>query len=153
MTRYERLFGAGARGAILSIVLLLMTYYVEDIVGLDLIFSNDLIRYSAFLILSLLGITVILWSVISLPPKERGNHLITKGAFKYFRHPLYASFLLFLNTGFAILLNNWIYILWALALFPIWSINVESEEELMKKEFKEKYELYCRNTWKFFPKL
>ena len=153
MTRYERLFGAGPRGAILSIVLLLMTYYVEDIVGLDLIFSNDLIRYSAFLILSLLGITVILWSVISLPPKERGNHLITKGAFKYFRHPLYASFLLFLNTGFAILLNNWIYILWALALFPIWSINVESEEELMKKEFKEKYELYCRNTWKFFPKL
>lgn len=153
MTKYERLFGAGPRGAIISIVLLLMTYYFEDIVGLHLIFSNNLIRYSVFLILSLLGITVILWSVFSLPPKDRGKHLITKGAFKYFRHPLYAGFLLFLNTGFAILLNNWIYILWALALFPIWSINVRSEEELMKKEFKEEYELYCRNTWKFFPKL
>lgn len=137
----------------IAIILLLITYALEDIVGLPKIFSSDLIRYSIFVFLSILGIAVVAWSVVSLPPKERGRRLVTKGALKYFRHPLYAGFLLFLNVGFAFLLNNWIYLLWAIAMFPVWSVNVRSEETLMKNAFGEEYEAYCRNTGRFVPKL
>jgi len=150
---YDRVFGSGPRGALIAIILLIATYYLEYYVGLSEIFTSDLIRITAFFSLTLLGIAVVVWSIKSLPPKERGKRLITTGAYKYFRHPLYAGFLLFLNVGFALLLNNWIYLCWAVLMFPVWSINVRSEEKLMKNVFGEEYDAYCRQTWRFVPKL
>lgn len=134
-------------------MLFVATYVLEDYVGLPDILTSDVVRYSVFIVLSGLGLTVVVWSLISLPLKERGRSLVTTGAYRYFRHPLYAAFLLLLNVGFAFLLNNWVYLCWALLMFPIWSLNVRSEEELMKNVFSESYDEYCRKTWRFIPKL
>lgn len=153
MNFYERMFGSGPRGASLAIMLLILAYYLEDTVGLDAVFANDIIRYSLFIIFSMVGVIIIVWSLASLPPKRRGVKLVTNGAYRYFRHPLYAAFLLFLNVGVAILLNNWVYFIWAILMFPMWSVNVRSEEKLMHREFGDEYNVYCRNTWRFFPKL
>lgn len=153
MNSYDRIFGSGPRGAILSIALLVVSYYYEVTVGLDDIFINDGIRFTFIVALNAFGLILIVWSLKSLPPKERGKSLAVTGAFKYFRHPLYASFLLFFNVAFACVLNNWIYVVWAIGMLPIWSLNVRSEEKLMKSEFGEEYEAYCKNTWRFVPKL
>ena len=153
MKTYERLFGAGPRGALMGTVLIVVAWYLEDIAGFPEIFSSDLLRYMLIVVLTLSGLAVLVWSLISLPPKERGRRLVTTGAFHYFRHPLYAAFLLFINVAFALLLNNWIYLLWVVLLFPLWSLNIRSEEILMHNTFGEEYELYCRNTWRFIPKL
>lgn len=106
MNSYDRIFGSGPRGALIAIALLVLTYYLEDIVGLRILLSNDSMRFSIFAVLSLIGTTIVIWSLVSLPPKERGMNLVNTGAYQYFRHPLYAAFLLFLNVGFAFLLNN-----------------------------------------------
>jgi len=134
-------------------MLLIMAYYLEDYLGLREMVTSDEARYSAFIILSIFGVSLLIWSLKSLTPGDRGRNLITVGAYKYFRHPLYAAFLLFINVGIAFLLNNFIYLLWAAILFPIWSFIVRNEEELMKNEFGEKYVAYSRNTWRFVPKL
>jgi protein-S-isoprenylcysteine O-methyltransferase Ste14 len=150
---YERIFGSGPRGALIAIMLLIIAYYLEDYVGFREIFTSDVVSFSAFIVFSLLGLAIFVWSLMSLPPKERGKSLVTTGAYKYFRHPLYAAFLLLLNVGFAFLLNNWIYLCWAALMFPVWSINVRSEETLMKNTFGEEYDAYCKKTWRFVPKL
>ena len=153
MRSYERIFGSGPKVSIISITLLIMAYYMEEDLGLGQIVTSEVARYSALIVLSIFGVSLLIWSLKSLSPEDRGRKLVKVGAYKYFRHPLYAAFLLFFNFGIAFLLNNFIYLLWAVILFPIWSLIVKSEEELMRNEFGEEYVAYCRNTWRFVPKL
>ncbi len=153
MRTYERIFGSGPKGTLISISLLIVSYYLEDYIGLRKIFTNDVAKYSAIIILFLLGVALLIWSLKSLSPEDRGRKLVIEGAYKYFRHPLYAAFLLFINLGIAFLLDNLIYLFWVVILFPIWSSIVRGEEKLMKNEFGEEYHTYCKNTWRFVPKL
>lgn len=153
MKTYERLFGAGPRGALLATILVIITWYLEDIAGLPRICTNDVLRLAGFIVFTVIGIAIVAWSLTSLPPGERGRRLVTTGAFQYFRHPLYAAFLLFINVGFAFLMNNWIYLIWVVILFPLWTINIRSEETLMRQTFGEEYDMYCSNTWRFIPKI
>ena len=55
MRAYERIFGSGPKGTVISIALLIVSYYLEDYVGLREIFTSDLPRFGAVIILFLLG--------------------------------------------------------------------------------------------------
>lgn len=96
---------------------------------------------------------LVIWSLRSLPLVSRGHELVTKGAYRYIRHPLYASFLSCFNFGLAVLLNNWIYIIWAILVHAVWHWNIDSEEKLMKKMFPKEYAEYCKVTGRFIPRL
>ena len=152
MNTYDRIFGAGPKGAVISILLLVVAYGLEHIVALPAITANHVVRYSIYGVFAFIGIAIIIWSLKSLPPKERGKNLVTTGAFKYFRHPLYAAFLSFFNVGFAVLMNNWIYLLWALLILPLWHLTIRREEALMVREFGDDYVKYCEKTGRFFIK-
>jgi protein-S-isoprenylcysteine O-methyltransferase Ste14 len=151
MNKYEKIFGTGPRGLFISALLFFASSLFEKPFALPSITDNDFLRYTVFCALSALAAALIVWSVRSLPPSDRGNKLITAGAFKYFRHPLYAAFLTFFDFGLAVLMNNWIYILWALVQRPVWHWNIKGEEKLMGKEFPGEYEKYCAVTGRFFP--
>jgi protein-S-isoprenylcysteine O-methyltransferase Ste14 len=153
MDTYKRIFGTGPRGLFISLSLLTLCIIIEKYFIFLVITEIDIIRYLIFGILSLIAIVIIIWSVKSLPPTDRGYKLITTGALKYFRHPLYGAFLSFFNFGLAVFLNNWIYVMWAVLQIPIWHWNVIGEEEMMKKEFPGVYEEYIKNTGRFFPKI
>ncbi|MBN2040470.1 MAG: isoprenylcysteine carboxylmethyltransferase family protein [Spirochaetes bacterium] len=155
MIEFKRLFGSGFKGLIISLILFFITrHYLKNIFNTPDIFdSSFLTRLVIFILLSVVTTGIIIWSVISLNPKLRGKTLITQGAFKYFRHPLYAAFLTFFNFGLAIFLNNWIYIIWAVLLHPVWHILMHEEEKALKKTFPGDYEEYCRQTGRFFPKI
>ncbi len=152
MNSYDRIFGSGPKCTFISMVLFILAYYVEEVVSLPRIFIYDVVRYSFFGVFTLAGSALVVWSLYSLPPKERGRRLVVSGAFKYFRHPLYAAFLLCFSMGFSFLLNSWIYLVWSLVLFPFWSMIVRSEEKLMRNVFGKEYEDYCEKTGRFFPK-
>ena len=153
MKTYDRLFGSGPRGALIGALLFVPVYLGESIVALPEITGNDTFRYTFFALLSLISLFVIIWSLKSLPPEERGKTLVTNGAFKYFRHPLYGAFVSFFNFGFVVLMNNWIYMIWALVMIPVWHLNIQKEEALMLKEFGKEYEDYSHRTGRFFFKL
>jgi len=152
MNTYERIFGAGPRGFLISLVLLAGAWKLEPLVGLPTIHDNPSVRWSLFLIALIATLLLLVWGIRSLPPTTRGKVLVTSGAFKYLRHPLYAAFLLFFNFGLAILINNWIYIVWAIVLHGVWHLNIRSEEELMKQEFPQEYVEYCATTGRFVPR-
>lgn len=153
MNNYLRIFGVGPTGFLISALLLLVAFLLADSLGHLQISGNDLLRWSVFVGLSVVTGLVMLWSVISLPITERGKSLITTGAFRYFRHPLYGACLSFFNFGLAVFLNNWIYILWAVIQHPVWHWLIKFEEKLMKKRFPGEYEAYALETGRFFPKL
>ncbi len=153
MTTYERIFGAGPRGTVISLALLIIIWYLEDEIGLPQIIESTFIHELIFALSIFASMILIAWSIKSLPPDSRGREIITSGAFKYFRHPLYAAFLSCFNFGLAIFLNNWIYIIWAIMLHGVWHWNVRSEEKLMRDEFPDIYEEYSKQTGRFLPKI
>jgi protein-S-isoprenylcysteine O-methyltransferase Ste14 len=152
MRTYDRIFGAGPRGLLSSLAFLAFAWYLKSVVNLPRIIANDAARWAMF-IMSTVGTTLMLiWSVKSLRPEERGVKLVTTGAYRYLRHPLYAAFLSCFNFGLAVLLNNWIYIIWAILVHGIWHWNIGSEETLMKRAFPKEYEDYCKITGRFVPR-
>ncbi len=153
MNSYQRIFGTGPRGAVISVALLVLTGYLEPVLALPVIHGRDYVGGVVFIVSIILTIGLIGWSVKSLPPNERGRKLVTEGAFKWFRHPLYGAFLLFFNFGLALLLDNWIYLLWAVLQFPVWHLNIAGEEALVRDAFGEEYDNYCRVTGRFFPRI
>jgi len=152
MNTYQRIFGSGPIGLFISLLLLILTFFFENLFSNLQITESTLLRYSIFAFLSGITILIIVWSTKSLPPNDRGNRLVTNGAFKYFRHPLYGAFLSFFNFGLAFLLNNWLYVFWAIIQHPIWHVTIKGEENLMSKEFPDEYEEYSLKTGRFFPR-
>ncbi len=153
MNTYDRIFGVGPRGALISIALLVLAWYLKDVVGLPRISENSFFRGLFFMLTIIASIFLIAWSFKSLPPNSRGRELVTSGAYKYFRHPLYAAFLSCFNFGLAVFLNNWIYIMWAVLLHCVWHWNIGSEEKLMSREFPKEYLEYTKRTGRFVPKI
>jgi len=154
MKNFDRIFGSGPIGLISSLVLFFVARFLTNYINTPQIFEeNDNIRVFIFAGLTLMTIILLVWSIKSLSPQDRGIKLITTGVFKYFRHPLYAAFLSVFNFGLAVLLNNWIYIIWAIILHPVWHLLVMKEEKMLKEVFPNDYEEYCKKTGRFFPKL
>ncbi len=110
-------------------------------------------RWVVFMLTVVATVCLVVWSLQSLPPNTRGKELVTKGAYRYLRHPLYAAFLSCFNFGLAVLLNNWLYIIWAVLLHGVWHCQIESEEKLMRQEFPQEYEEYCQITGRFIPRI
>lgn len=152
MNRYQRIFGAGPRGTLLSLALLVLAWRLEPLAGLPEISSSAAFRWLFFAAATGAALGLVIWSVRSLPPQQRGRSLVTGGVFRYLRHPLYAAFLSCFNLGLAVLLNNAIYLLWAALLHGLWHWNVRSEEALMRCAFPKEYEPYCRVTGRFIPR-
>ena len=154
MKNFDRIFGSGPIGLVSSLVLLFIARFLSKYTSIPLIFrENSGIHIYLFAALIILTIILIVWSIKSLNPQDRGKKLTTSGMFKYVRHPLYAAFLSVFNFGLAFLLNNWIYIFWAIILHPIWHLLVMREEKMLKEIFPNDYEEYCKQTGRFVPKL
>ena len=153
MNAYERIFGAGPRGLLISLALLALAWKLESFAGLPIIISSFFARWAVFMLTLVGAVFVVVWSIKSLPTTKRGKELITHGVYRYLRHPLYAAFVSCLNFGLAVLLNNWIYIIWAVVVHGIWHWNIEREEKLMRREFPTEYEEYCQITGRFIPRI
>jgi protein-S-isoprenylcysteine O-methyltransferase Ste14 len=152
-TSYQRIFGAGPRGLAISVLLLVLTVWANRKLHLPSILAQNSARYAVFAVLTIMTVSIILWSVKSLPPANRGTALVTRGVFRYMRHPLYGAFLCCFDFGLAVLLNSWLYVLWAIVQLPVWHWNIGAEEALMRQAFPGEYDAYCRVTGRFFPRL
>ncbi len=152
-TKFRKIFGSGPVALFISIVLFLVAIWLNRRINLPPISNNRLFLKSVFLVSIFITLGMITWSVKSLPAADRGNKLHTAGAFKYFRHPLYAAFLSVFNFGLAIFLNSYIFVVWAALLHSVWHFMVRDEERMMVDIFGQAYLDYQMRTGRFFPKL
>ena len=81
---------------------------------------------------------------------ERTSSLVTTGAFKYIRHPMYAS-LIFLAWGELLKQVSWFGVgLLLLTLLFLWLTAQRDEEECLA-HFGAEYRCYMQNTKRFIP--
>ena len=78
--------------------------------------------------------------------------LITRGPYRFLRHPVYSAYLaLLLGSGVG-MLNVYLLLLWPLSLFGI-LVQARSEDRLLKSKFGRAYRRYAGRTGQFVPRL
>jgi len=84
--------------------------------------------------------------------KERPTHLVTTGAFRYVRHPLYLGCLLF-YFGLAVATASLVSLALLVGIFLFYNFIAGYEEKLLEAKFGESYTAYQRQTGKWLPKI
>jgi protein-S-isoprenylcysteine O-methyltransferase Ste14 len=92
------------------------------------------------------------WSPCLNLKKSNPKKLVTKGPYRYIRHPIYStSFILII--GFWLFIDNWFFgglpLIYQLILY---STNINKEEQILIKRFGQKYQNYMKKTGRLFPK-
>lgn len=151
MTPYQRLFGAAPIAWASSLALLWIAFLLRPLLPPSALYHDSRSGIFVLLVLGAAALALSIWTHLSLPPWFRGRRLVTRGAFRYIRHPLYASFLLFL-FGFAYWLNHWVFLLWAVVQLPVWHFSAVHEEKLMRMDYPA-YDDYCQRSHRFIPGL
>ncbi len=89
------------------------------------------------------------WSP-QLQLRER-HRLVTTGPYARVRHPLYTAMIGY-GTSLALVTANWVFVVFAITAIAGLFARVPQEEQMMIKEFGEKYRVYMQRTGRFFPK-
>ena len=89
------------------------------------------------------------WSVTAR--LVEGHKLITRGPYRFVRHPIYTSmFGMLLATGLAV--SHWIALAPAIVIFLAGTvIRVRSEERLLREEFRSEFEAYAQRVAAMLP--
>jgi protein-S-isoprenylcysteine O-methyltransferase Ste14 len=86
-------------------------------------------------------------------PGIKENRLITKGAYRICRNPLYSALILFFFPGLALVCNSWIMLTTSIVAYLVFRIVIHEEEEQLERIFGEEYREYMKLTPRFFPKI
>jgi len=151
--KLKKIFGIGPTGAIISIFLLIVSFWTDSIVNLSIITDYVSLVKAIGIVLILFGLGLHFWSFFTLRNWWIDDKLCTRGSFKYFRHPMYAAWITFICPGLALYLNSWLYWVWILSLHLLWHKLVEKEEMIMINTFGDTYKDYARRTGRFLPKI
>ncbi len=89
----------------------------------------------------------------TLTPNIRAEHkLVTRGVYRYVRHPMYAAHWLWAMAQ-VLLLQNWIAGFSMLASFALlYALRVPREEGMMLAHFGDEYRAYMRETGRVLPR-
>jgi protein-S-isoprenylcysteine O-methyltransferase Ste14 len=91
------------------------------------------------------------WSPIMVIREE--HTLVTRGVYKYMRHPMYSAHFLWAIAQ-VLLLQNWIAGPAFLVIsVPLYIFRMPIEERMMLDRFGEEYKLYMSRTGRMFPRL
>ncbi len=83
--------------------------------------------------------------------EQRPESVVSTGAFRYVRHPLYLASVLF-YVGLAVSTASLIGLALAVAIFIFYDYIAGYEEKLMEMKFGDEYRLYKQKTGKWLPK-
>lgn len=153
MNSYLRIFGSGPFGLLLTCGLLWLTFWYRGHHPSGALGLPTWIRYLALTGAAAGNLAGAIWSFRSLPVSQRGRGLCTQGAYRWVRHPLYASFISVGALGLAVFLDHWIGLVWVVALHMLWHLVISIEERSMMALFGEEYLAYARCTGRFIPRL
>ena len=153
MNRYFRVFGSGPLGVFLTLILLGLAWWCHDHYPSGTLGLSPFVRHLILIVSCVANAAGIVWAFHSLPVTKRGRGLCTQGAYRWVRHPLYASFISIGAPGFAVYLNHWVNLIWIVVLHLIWHFAISYEEKSMAAQFGSEYSAYAKKTGRFVPRL
>jgi protein-S-isoprenylcysteine O-methyltransferase Ste14 len=108
------------------------------------------------LFIACLGMAAIISAMLTLkrnltafPSPKQNARLVTKGLYKYIRHPIYTGILMF-TLGYGLYSENTLRLLICAVLFLLFFLKAKYEEGLLITKFPE-YEGYKTKSKMFFP--
>ena len=81
---------------------------------------------------------------------QPGHELVTDGVYRIIRHPSYLGMLI-LMFGWALSFRSGVGVILAALIIPPILARIRSEEALLRTQFGEQYEAYCRRTSRLIP--
>lgn len=82
---------------------------------------------------------------------RQGHQLITSGIYRYIRHPMYASTLMWALPQ-TLLLHNWLVgFSPLLSVLFLYFLRIQHEEQMMLDQFGEEYQVYMNKTGRVLP--
>ncbi len=109
--------------------------------------------------LGFISIPLFLWAHHSLGKEfdypgviKEQQTLVTRGLYRWIRHPIYASYFIW-TIAFLLISANWLVgVVWLVFSFAAAS-NIEFEEAALTEKFGQPYRDYMRRTGRFLPRL
>jgi len=116
------------------------------------------LRWSG-VVLGIVAAIAELWTLRSLGPNltdtvvTRKNHtLITRGPYRWVRHPFYDCMALFTISA-ALMMANWFVLAAGVVTFTLLAMRSRTEEQKLLERFGEPYRAYQARTGRFLPKV
>jgi protein-S-isoprenylcysteine O-methyltransferase Ste14 len=153
ISRLQKLFGVGPMGAVISLAVFMIAFWLDRLLGHPGILANPAPIKVVGGCMAVIGLGLHFWSVRTLGNWWAKDELCTKGPFKWFRHPLYAAWITFLIPAAALYLNSWTILVFAVLIHPIWHWLVLREEKMMLEKFQNEYRKYAAQKGRFFPRI
>ena len=137
---------------ILSVVIIILAPYCDhwNIMACDEIAFMRYFGLSLFALVLLASIGVLGNSLAEQVTLQEGHQLVTKGPYRYVRHPRYANILLY-NVGLALLYRSLLAVILVGVLMVVLLWRIHDEEALMHEAFGEAWEAYSKETMRLIP--
>lgn len=160
MRKVKEIIGYTLGGLMFVLLIPTLMWWVSGMPDLS---SVPVARIAVAVVLSLLGLSLSVWSIVYMRHKGNGNpmdafghelaprtkHLMTDGPYRLSRNPmLTGSFIYF--AGVCVWLWRWPALLVFVAFIGVMLLQVLSEEKRLRRDFGTEYEAYCRRTGRFF---
>ena len=146
-------WGVGPVFAALSIayglIMLVLTFYYYPF------FQMQILPYTFFagvaIVLFLFGLPFFLLSVVSVMRAYNADRLVINGVYRCCRHPLYASWVVFLAPGIALLVNSWLGLTAPVFMYFVLRRLVQKEEIYLENTFGAEYLDYKKKVPRILP--
>jgi protein-S-isoprenylcysteine O-methyltransferase Ste14 len=134
------------------ILFILFSFFSDNLLGslLNIFFKES------FLILIFIGLFFVFWAIIQLnvkisifPSPKSDAKLVTDGAYKYLRHPIYTG-LIIVFWGYSLYSESLIRVIISLILIFLFNEKAKFEESKLSQKFPD-YKNYMKKTWRIFP--
>lgn len=130
--------------SLLILIAILTGCFFPDISKLPVNLVEPLVPAGWFWLIS--GIIFWICSVVQFIIGFPKGQLITTGVYSLSRNPIYASWIIFVLPGLAVICNNWIFLLAAVVMYILLTINIKEEENDLTAIFGEKYTDYTNTV-------
>jgi protein-S-isoprenylcysteine O-methyltransferase Ste14 len=105
-----------------------------------------------------LGVALLAWTLRNLGVNltdtvvtRQAHTLITKGPYRWVRHPFYDALALFV-VGFALITANWFILATGALVLLLLAVRSQTEEALLSARFGKAYRSYQKSTGRFLPR-
>ena len=103
-------------------------------------------------LLAVIGICAYAAALVSLRRGLREGILVTHGLYAIVRHPLYASSILFIIPGAALMFRSWLLLPMPVVAYVAFRIFISVEEDDLREQYGDDFDRYRNTTNAVFPK-
>jgi len=98
------------------------------------------------------GVPIYLISVKTIFKYFHEGKLATKGTYAFFRHPLYAAWIVFIVPGIILLINSLIGLIVPVFIYGVFKIFIGEEDKYLEEKFGDEFLEYKKRVGEIFPK-